>query len=201
MQANADWAVTKILISEGGYVNHPEDDGGPTNKGITLATFRRYIKPKATISDLKALTTAQAKDVYRQRFWNSIRADELPSGIDYAVFDFGVNSGPVRAIRYMQASLQHFGLYNGGIDGKIGPKTLNGIRSVDPSAFITFYCSARLEYLKGLSDWKAFGNGWENRITRVKADALSLVKTSTPVATKQSLWTWFSNLLQRLFKR
>lgn len=201
MQANADLAVTKVLTSEGGYVNHPDDDGGPTNKGITLSTFRRYIKPKATISDLRNLTTAQAIDVYRQQYWNAVRADELPSGIDYAVFDFGVNSGPTRAIRFMQSSLQALGLYDGGIDGKIGPKTLNGIRAVDPAKFINFYCDARLEYLKGLSDWKAFGNGWTNRIEGVRADALALVKTTTPTATKQSLWTWIANLLHRLFKR
>lgn len=200
MLHNADWSIREVLRDEGGYVNHPADNGGPTNKGITLANFRRYIKPRGTIADLKALTIEQAVDVYKQRYWNAVRADELPSGIDYAVFDFGVLSGPYRAIQYMQRVLQARGLYAGDIDGKIGPMTLKGIRSIDPRVFIEDYCNARLAYYKRLDDWPVFGNGWTNRIAGVRRDALNLVET-TPAVVKQDFWTWLSNLLHSWFKR
>lgn len=76
--------IPRILKHEGGYVNHPNDPGGPTNKGITLATFRRYLKRNGTIDDLKALTTEQATAVYKAQYWDAVSADLLPVGVDYA---------------------------------------------------------------------------------------------------------------------
>jgi hypothetical protein len=88
-----DEALRRLLAHEGGYSNHPSDPGGPTNFGITLTDYRRYIKPDATAADVRAMSVDQAKAIYRKRYWDAQRCDDLPAGVDYSVFDYGVNSG------------------------------------------------------------------------------------------------------------
>ena len=84
-----------IFKAEGGYSDNPEDPGGPTNFGITLATLRAYEgDPNLTADDVKNLTPAVAKEIYRTAYWNRMQCGALPVGLDLEVFDFGVNSGP-----------------------------------------------------------------------------------------------------------
>ena len=92
-----DEALRRLLAHEGGYVNHPSDPGGPTNFGITLADYRRYRKPDATVADVRAMKVDEAKAIYRAKYWNAQRCDELPAGVDYSIFDYGVNSGVGRS--------------------------------------------------------------------------------------------------------
>lgn len=160
-------AIPLILKHEGGYVNHPDDPGGPTNKGITLATFRRYIKPSATIADLKALTVEQATVVYKRQYWDAVMADMLPAGVDYCVADFAVNSGPARAARYLQAAV--------GVaqDGKVGPRTIEAAAKADATQLINAICDARMKFLKGLLTWPKFGRGWTARVADVRAVSLA----------------------------
>src|SRR5205085_12703724 len=86
-------SIRRVLASEGGYVNHPSDPGGPTNFGITIADYRAYVKPDATADDIRNMTVDDAKRIYRKRYWDVQRCDELPAGVDYSAFDYGVNSG------------------------------------------------------------------------------------------------------------
>lgn len=92
-----DEALRRLLTHEGGYTNHPSDPGGPTNFGITLADYRKHIKADATAADIRAMSVDQAKAIYRKRYWDSQRCDQLPAGVDYSVFDYGVNSGVGRS--------------------------------------------------------------------------------------------------------
>jgi len=177
---NADAAIRKILVHEGGYVNHPSDPGGATNKGITLATFRRYIKPSGTIADLKALTTEQAVVVYKRQYWDAVMADSLPAGVDYAVADFAVNSGPSRAAKYLQA------VVGAAQDGKIGPATLAAVNAADPVAVINKLCDNRLAFMKRIQGgklWVTFGRGWQRRVDEVRSVSLQWAgKASAPIA-------------------
>lgn len=194
--ATYDPALELLDEDEGGYVNHPLDKGGPTNRGITLATFRRHIKANATIEDLKAISPAQIKLIYKRGFWDTVHADELPSGVDYAVFDFSVNSGPMRAIKYLQIALQSLGLYKGTIDGLIGPMTLKAVHLADPKRLIDVLCDERLRFVRSLSNYGTFGKGWERRISGVRGAAKSLVgkspATTTPVVEK----SFFERLIE-----
>ena len=104
MDRNFNRAVTATLKYEGGYVNLKSDPGGATNLGVTIATFRRYVKPSGTIADLKALTVDQAKTVYRRQYWDAVSGAELPDGVDFAVFDFGDNS---RAVSHLENQQRH----------------------------------------------------------------------------------------------
>jgi lysozyme family protein len=165
--------IPLILEHEGGYVNHPNDPGGPTNKGITLANFRAFIKADGTIEDLKALTTEQATIVYKRQYWDKVVADLMPPGIDYVVADFAVNSGPHRAAIYLQKVVGE------KQDGKIGPQTLAAVGSIPASVIINRLCDERLAFMRrirGGSLWQTFGRGWQKRVDRVRAGALEMVE-------------------------
>lgn len=171
--SNFERALALVLRHEGGYVNHPNDPGGPTNKGITLATMRRYVMRSATVDDLKAITPQQVATVYRRHYWDAVRGDELPSGVDYALFDFAVNSGPSRAIRFMQRSL--------GVeqDGKLGPATMRAVKDAAPGILAASVCDLRLGWLKTLKTWQTFGKGWASRVNDVKRTALAWSQSPT----------------------
>ena len=93
MKSTYDVCLPLLLAHEGGYSNHPSDPGGPTNFGITIFDYRKYVNPGATAADVRAMTVEEAKRIYRARYWDAQRCDELPAGLDYAVFDDGINSG------------------------------------------------------------------------------------------------------------
>lgn len=167
---NSKRAIPLILKHEGGFVNHPSDPGGATNKGITLATFRRYIKPGGTVVDLKALTEAQAVVVYKRQYWDRVMADMLPAGVDYTVADFAVNSGPSRAAKELQR------VVGVAMDGKIGPQTLAAVEKMPPKDVINKLNDRRLAFmrsLKGGSMWQTFGRGWQRRVDEVRSVSLS----------------------------
>ncbi|HVX57167.1 MAG TPA: glycosyl hydrolase 108 family protein, partial [Candidatus Saccharimonadales bacterium] len=130
MLRNFERSLSGVLAHEGGYVNDPADKGGPTNKGITIATFRRYVDKSGTIDDLKNLTTTQAATVYRKQYWDAVCGSELPDGVDYSVFDFAVNSGSERAAKYLQT------IVGAKTDGEIGPRTLAAVKATDPTVII-----------------------------------------------------------------
>ena len=155
-----------VLKHEGGWSDHPSDPGGATMKGVTLANFRRFVKPDATKADLRRITDAQIAVVYRRHYWDVVLGAELPSGVDYAVFDFAVNSGPSRSIKYLQRIV--------GVpqDGKIGPVTLKAVRARKPELLAAQLCDARLAFVKALRTWPVFGAGWGLRISEVRAKSV-----------------------------
>lgn len=191
MHSNAKASIEKILRHEGGFVDHPDDPGGATNKGITIATFRRYIKPNGTVADLRALTTEQAVMVYKRQYWDRVSADDLPSGVDYAVADFAVNSGPARAAKYLQAIV---GVFQ---DGTIGPTTLAAVRRMDALLVINRLCDDRLAFMKRIQGgklWNTFGRGWGRRVAEVRAVSIGL---ATPAKQEHTPGLW-ARLLRRV---
>lgn len=206
MESNFQRSLSLVLKWEGGFVNHPKDPGGATNKGITLATFRRYVKRNGTVDDLKRITDAQVSTVYRKQYWDAVKGDDLPSGVDYAVFDFAVHSGPARAAKYLQAAV--------GVDqdGKIGPVTIAAARGMNAVDLVAAICAKRMAFLKRLNTWPTFGKGWTNRVNDVVREAAKMVsETSTspqpapeagiPVSPKPSLLSLLLSFLSKLFRR
>jgi lysozyme family protein len=170
MERNFAAALKHVLAHEGGYVNHPDDPGGATNKGITIATFRRYVDPTGTVDDLKRITAQQVATVYRKQYWDAVKGDQLPDGVDYAVFDFAVNSGPSRAAKYLQR------VVGVPLDGKIGPKTIGATETLSASAVIRALCKDRMEFLQSLKTWRTFGKGWSRRVNDVELAALTMAQ-------------------------
>ena len=176
MGRNFARSLALVLKSEGGWSDNPADPGGATMKGVTLANFRRYLKAGATKADLKQITDAQIATVYRRFYWDAVLGAELPDGVDYAVFDFAVNSGPGRAAKYLQAAV--------GVaqDGRIGPATLAAAGAKPAGVVIDALCDARLAFLKRLPTWATFGRGWSDRVKSVRADALKMTVRPQAVA-------------------
>lgn len=182
MDRNFKRALPLVLKHEGGYVNHPSDPGGATNKGVTIGTFRSYVKPGGTVADLKNITDEQVATVYRRHYWDAVRGNELPDGVDYAVFDFAVNSGPSRAITYLQ------GVVGAVQDGRIGPATMAAVRKMAPAAIINKLCDDRLAFMKRITSkgkrlWDTFGKGWSRRVADVRAHALAMASAPRPQVT------------------
>ncbi|ACL58788.1 glycoside hydrolase family 108 protein [Methylobacterium nodulans] len=164
-----DRALSLVLAHEGGYVDHPDDPGGPTNLGVTLGTLSAVLGRPATRAEVKALTPAKVAPIYRARYWDAVRGDELPAGVDYAVFDFAVNSGPARAAIALQR------LVGVADDGVIGAVTLAAVARTDQRWLVTALCDRRLTFLRSLKGWPTFGKGWTKRVAGVRTDALALV--------------------------
>ena len=161
-------SIRRLLASEGGYVNHPSDPGGPTNFGITLADYRKYVKADATAADVRAMHIDEAKAIYRAKYWGAMRADELPAGVDYCVFDYAVNSGTGRAPKVLQRVL--------GIDvtGRVDGATVTAARRREARALIQAICDERMRFLQGLRTWPVFGKGWSKRVGEVRSVALGM---------------------------
>ncbi|WP_082980536.1 glycosyl hydrolase 108 family protein [Mesorhizobium sp. WSM3873] len=178
MDRNFARALALVLKSEGGWSDRKADPGGATMKGVTLANFRRYVKADASKGDLRKITDGQVATVYRRFYWDAVSGAELPDGVDYAVFDFAVNSGPGRAAKYLQAML--------GVaqDGRIGPATLAAARAKPAGVVIDMLCDARLAFLQRLPIWPTFGKGWSARVASVRSEALLI--SAQPEAPLQS---------------
>jgi lysozyme family protein len=149
-----DAAFRRLLGSEGGYVNHPNDPGGETMWGVTLTVARQYGYAGA----MKDLPVDLAKKIYRAGYWDSVKADELPDAVRYAVFDAAVNSGTGQASRWLQRAL---GVAD---DGKIGPMTIAAARAANPEALLRKMLAQRLKFMTDLSTWPSFSRGWARRI-------------------------------------
>jgi lysozyme family protein len=169
MDRNFARSLALVLKSEGGWSDNPLDNGGATMKGVTLANFRHYVQANATKDDLRHITDAQLATVYKRFYWDAVNASALPDGVDYAVFDFAVNSGPGRAAKYLQMTV--------GVpqDGQIGPATLQAVNARPTSAIINSLCDLRLAFLKRLDTWPTFGKGWSDRVRSVRFAALLMV--------------------------
>ena len=168
MKENWDVCFEMVLKHEGGFVNHPKDPGGMTNLGVTKASWERYLNRDVSEADMRALTPEVVKPFYKTMYWDKIKGDDLPSGIDYAAYDLAVNSGTGRAAKYLQE------IAGVPADGVIGPKSLEAIQSCDAKETADTICDMRMDFLKRLSTFDTFGKGWADRVSKVKAKAISM---------------------------
>ena len=163
-----DESLRRLLAHEGGYTNHPSDPGGPTNYGITIADYRRYVKPDATAADVRAMNIAEAKAIYRAKYWDALRCDELPAGVDYCLFDYAVNSGTGRAPKVLQRVLEIT------VSGRMDDATVRSAGARGAAALIAAICGERLRFLQSLKTWPVFGAGWGRRVAEARAAALAM---------------------------
>lgn len=152
---NFDQAYDRLMGYEGGYSNHPNDPGGETMWGVTarVAHAAGYAGP------MRDLTRDTAKAIYRAQYWAPIKAEQLPAGIRFDVFDVAVNSGVRRAVLLLQEAV------GTTQDGVIGPKTLVAAMEAGPS-LAARYNALRLLFMTDLANWPSFGKGWARRVAR-----------------------------------
>lgn len=170
MKDNFEQSFALMLKSEGGFVNNPRDPGGMTNLGVTKATFERWTNAPVTEAQMRALTPHDVEPLYREWYWDGVRGDELPVGVDYCTFDFAVNSGIGTATRMLQDAA------NTVPDGKLGPVSMASILKADPRQLIDMMQTLRLGYLRKISTWPVFGKGWSRRVQEVTQNALAMTQ-------------------------
>ncbi len=159
-QTTTSW----LLVHEGGYVNHPADPGGATNSGVTQAVYDGYRRRKGqSTQSVRNISEQEVYDIYRTQYWDKVWGDELPNGLDYAVYDFAVNSGPRRAIQFLQRII--------GVepDGVMGNVTIGKIRELQAEGgeigeIIEQLCTNRWNWMKTLRTFATFGRGWTRRV-------------------------------------
>jgi lysozyme family protein len=189
MKENFDFFFEKAVEHEGKVCEDVAGDGGgPTKWGITigrLATIRRMKEPKrgtkafeALKADLYALSESQIKEIYRRDYWDAVRGDDLPHGLDYAVADFGLNSGPSRANTYLQRQMGNTQT------GKMDDTTIEEVHTHNLNDCIVEYCLARERFLRAIVDNRPgqskFLKGWLTRVTDVRAAALQMASHADP---------------------
>ncbi|MFC0284822.1 glycoside hydrolase family 108 protein [Camelimonas abortus] len=156
-------ALSAVLKHEGGYVNHPADPGGATNRGVTQRVYDAERKRRGLPTrSVRQITDAELQAIYRQQYWEKIRGDDLPPGVDYVVFDGAVNSGVAQSAKWLQRAL------GVRVDGIIGNATIAACWDVkDHDALIADICARRMAFLQALKTWPTFGKGWSRRVSDV----------------------------------
>ncbi len=147
---NFDDAFERLIGHEGGYVDHPTDPGGETKYGISRRSYPG--------EDIKGMTLARAKTIYKRDFWGPAGCDVVPPGLKFDLFDTAVNSGVRTAVKLVQRAAGETD------DGVLGPRTLAAIQAMDPERLVARFNGHRLDFMNDLPTWPAFGRGWTQRI-------------------------------------
>jgi len=158
-----------MLASEGGFSNHPSDPGGMTNLGVTKATWENWVGRESDEAEMRGLTPEKVEPLYKKKYFDAVRGDELPMGLDYLMFDFAVNAGAGRAIKTLQTAV--------GVtpDGGFGPMTMAAVQAVDPVDLIERFSQAKEDFYRSLTTFATFGKGWLNRVADVKVKASAML--------------------------
>ena len=169
-----DAALAEVLHHEGGYVNHPSDPGGRTKFGVTQRTWEAWTGKPASEAEMRGLSVEDVRPLYRKRYWDEVRGDDLPGPLALCVFDFAVNAGPARAARFLQR------MAGTAQDGVIGPATIAAVEGYTGAhgvaAAVRGYQDARRTYYRSLGTFPTFGKGWLRRVDEVEARALEMVE-------------------------
>jgi lysozyme family protein len=140
-----------------------------TNLGVTKATWENWVGRESDEAEMRGLTPEKVEPLYKKKYWDAVRADDLPVGLDYLMFDFAVNAGPGRAIKLLQSAV--------GVtpDGGFGPLTLAAVQAIDPVELIEKFSQAKEDFYRSLGTFATFGKGWLNRVADVKVKANSML--------------------------
>lgn len=177
MLSNWDKSFDMVIAHEGGFTNDQRDSGnhlpdgrqGCTMWGCTQANWEAYVGKKVTQDDMRALKKEDVKPLYKRDYWDAVKGDELPSGVDYAAFDFAINAGAKRSRVMLQRAL---GVAD---DGVIGAKTMEAIKAADGEQLLEKFSEAKTNFYKSLSNFNVYGAGWLRRVADVKKAATSML--------------------------
>ena len=193
--SNFDRCLAVTLKWEGGYSDHPDDNGGKTMMGITHHTLSRWLGRPVNEDDMRALTKEQATKIYRDWYWDAVRADHLPPGLDLVAFDGAVHAGAAQSAKWLQRAL---GVKD---DGIVGPKTVEAAHKADVRSAIHATVNSRMRMLQSLSDWGVFGRGWAMRLDDIRATALRMAPApASPPSQRQATKTAGAGLLAALWR-
>jgi lysozyme family protein len=177
MLSNWDKSCDMVLAHEGGFTNDQRDSGnhlsdgraGSTMLGCTQANWEAYVGHQVTWDDMKKLTKDDVKPLYKKNYWDAVKGDDLPSGVDYAAFDFAINAGPAASRKMIQRAL--------GVtaDGAFGPMTMAAIKAADAKELMHKFSEAKTNFYKSLSNFNVYGTGWLRRVADVQTVADKMI--------------------------
>lgn len=174
MKGNFEECLKIVLKHEGGYSDHPKDPGGRTMLGVTQRVYEEWVGHPVTEKIMRGLTVDHVRALYKKKYWDVVRGDDLPQGMDLCVFDFAVNAGPNRAVRYLQR------MVGANEDGIIGPKTLSllsqYVRAKGRDYGVMEYQDRRRDYYRLLKTFPTFGKGWMSRVRDVERIGVAMAK-------------------------
>ena len=172
MLSNFDYAFSLVLQSEGGYANDPVDRGGETNLGVTRSSWSFYLCRPIEDGEMMALTREIVKPFYKKMYWDKLHCDDLPSGVDYAAFEFAVNAGNSAAAKLIQRSV------GAPADGVMGTTTLLCLKGIAPDVLLNSFTEKKEAFYRGLAEHNPsqakFLTGWLNRTARVQVKAAAM---------------------------
>lgn len=169
MKENFRHCLELLLEHEGGFVNHPRDPGGATNLGVTKRVYEEFVGRDVDIQEMRELTPDDVGPIYKTMYWDRIKGDELPSGVDWCVFDWAVNSGPGRAAKALQTFI------GATADGAIGPQTLQTLAAFDSAEVIEAMHATRQSFYESLETFDTFGKGWTRRNNETREQAKGML--------------------------
>jgi lysozyme family protein len=167
---NFEQCLALVLKHEGGYVNNSKDPGGRTNLGVTQKVWEEWVGHPVDEAAMRALTPQDVAPLYKKNYWDKIKGDDLPAGVDYSCFDLAVNSGVGRAAKILQQAV------GANPDGAIGPASLDAVEKANPRDVATEICDLRLKFLQSLPIFATFGKGWTRRVSEVEETAFKMVE-------------------------
>jgi len=158
-----------VLRWEGGYVDHPNDPGGATNKGITQRVYdewrQRHDDPPQKV---RQISDADVHAIYEDNYWNPPCCDVLRRARALIQFDTAVNMGVGRAVRLLQQSVSC------PVDGAFGPGTKKAADECDIGEAMIAYCEAREQFYRRLAERRpelnVFLKGWLNRLNALRQE-------------------------------
>ena len=178
MEHNFDACLAEVLRHEAGFTSNPKDPGnwtgGKVKVGILRGTNMGISAASYPHENIRGMTRERAGQIYRRDYWNAVRGDDLPSGLDLVAFDSAVNSGVSRGAKWLQAGV------GAKQEGKIGPATIAAARAYDTRTAVNRACDARLAFLRTLGTWPTFGKGWSRRVASVRSTALAMAAPPRP---------------------
>jgi len=177
MIENWNESFEMVIAHEGGFTNDQRDTGnhlpdgrqGSTMLGCTQANWEAYVGHKVTQDDMKKLTKDDVKPLYKKNYWDAVKGDELPTGVDYAAFDFAINAGPSASRKMIQRAL--------GVtaDGAFGPMTMAAIKEADAKDLMHKFSEAKTNFYKSLGNFNVYGKGWLRRVADVQTVADKMI--------------------------
>jgi len=173
MESNWDQSFALVMKSEGGYVNDPHDNGGETNFGVTKRAWGEYLGRAINEGEMKALTLETVKPFYKKMYWDKCRCNDLPTGVNYAVFDFAVNAGVQQSIKLLQRAV------GADADGVIGKETFALVDATHIDDVLESFSNQKRDFYRAIvarnPTQAKFLNGWLNRVNNVFTHAESML--------------------------
>ena len=151
------------------FSNDPVDPGGATWCGLTQREYDEWRRLQGLpLRGVHGASDVEIMAIFKTQYWDKVRGDELPSGLDYLLYDIAINMGPGKAIRFLQQAV------GATVDGVFGLETLGAIRGKDVKRLIQVIAEKRMSFWHSLTTWWRFGKGWASRGVGAEKQALAM---------------------------